>query len=109
MAFKDKITFDKTEVSIYDESGKRPVIYNLTYERITSIQFDRGFMRSMLFLKKPSDRIVVQVRGIEDPVILYSAREGEKFQGYVDGLRKFARDNRITLHDYLAHPEEQKK
>ena len=108
MAMKEKVSFDKTEISVYDDGGKRPQIYNLTYERITSIQLDHGFMRYLGVLKKPSGRIMIQVRGRELPIILYSAKEGDKFQGYVDGLRKFAKENRITLHDYLAHPEEQK-
>ena len=109
MAVKEKISFDKTEISVYDDGGKRPQIYNLTYERITSIQMDHDTMRYMGFLKKPSDRILIQVRGMENPVILYSAKEGDRFNGYVEGLRKFCKDNRITLHDYIAHPEEQKK
>lgn len=101
MAKKNKITFDKTEVCILDDSGKRQAILNLSFERITSIQFDHGSMPFMGIFKKPSDRIVVTVRGLENPCILYSAREGENFQGYVDGLRKFAKDNRITLRDNL--------
>ncbi len=108
MAAREKITFDKTEISVYDDGGKRPQIYNLTYERIMSIQLDHGFMRYLGVLKKPSDRIVIQVRNREEPVILYGVKEGDKFQGYIEGLRKFAKDNRITLHDYIAHPEEQK-
>ncbi len=108
MAAKTKISFDKTEISVYDDSGKRPQIFNLTYERITSIQFDHNTMRYLGLLKKPSDRILIQVRGRENPIILYSAKEGDKFEGYVDGLRKFCKENRITLHDYLAHPEMQK-
>ena len=108
MAAREKITFDKTEISVYDDSGKRPVILNLTYERIMSIQFDHGQMPFMGIFKKPSDRIMFQVRGLENPVILYKAREGDKFDGYIEGLRKFAKDNRITLHDYLANPEQQK-
>lgn len=105
MATKQKITFDKTEISVYDDGGKQPVILNLTYERITSIQFDHGQMPFMGVFKKPSDRIMLQVRGRETPVILYKLREGEKFDEYVEGLRKFAKDNRITLHDYLMSPQ----
>ena len=98
---KNKITFDKTEVCILDDSGKCQQLLNLTYDRITSIQFDHSTMPFLGIFKKPSDRIMVSIRGLEKPCILYSAREGEFFQGYVDGLRKFAKDNRITLHDHL--------
>ncbi len=108
MAPKRKISFDKTEIALYDDSGKRPRILNLTYERITSIQMDHSTMRYLGVLKKPSDRIAIQVRSLENPVCLYSAKEGELFNEYVEGLRTFCKENRITLHDYLAHPEQQK-
>ena len=108
MAIKEKVTFDKTEVIVYDDSGKRMQILNLTYDKITSVQLDHSTMRYMGVLKKPSDRIAITIRGLENPVVLYSAKEGEKFNEYVEGFRKFCKDNRISLHDYLAHPEEQK-
>ena len=103
MAKQDSITFDKTEISVYSLSGKRPAIYNLTYERIVSIQLDHSEMKYMVFMKKPSDRICIQIRGMEAPLILYSAKV-DKFNEYCDGLRKFCKDNRITLRDYLNAP-----
>ncbi len=106
MADKDKVLFDKTEVSVYTVISGHQTILNLPYDKITSIQFDHDTLRTMLVLKKATDRIVINVRGMEDPVVLYSVKEGEKFSKYVDGLRKFAKDNRITVHDYLAHPEQ---
>ena len=105
MAKRDKISFDKTEISLYDDYGSRPRILNLTYDRITSIQFDRSSMRVFGILKKPTDRIMFQIRGLELPVFLYRAREGEDFDRYMEGLRKFARENRITLRDELSPKE----
>ena len=103
MAKHETITFDKTEISIYDVSGKRPAIYNLTYERITSIQLDHSEIKKFYFFKKPSDRIMVQIRGMENPLNIYAVNE-PKFDEYCDGLRKFCKENRITLRDYLSNP-----
>ena len=73
MAFKETITFDRTEMIVYAKLGKRPAILNLTYERIISIRLDHGTMPFLRILKKPSDRIAIQLRRFEKPVILYSA------------------------------------
>ena len=105
MAFRQTITFDKTEIILYAMLRKRPAIMHLTGERIISIQMDHGRMPVLGIFRKPSDRIVFQLRRFEDPIILYSAAVGEQFGELADGMRKFCHDNRITLRDYLAHPE----
>ena len=97
MAFQQTVTFDKTEIILYAMLRKRPAIMHLTGERIISIQLDHGKMPVLGIFRKPSDRIVFQLRRFEDPIILYSATVGEQF----------GHDNRITLRDYLAHPEAQ--
>jgi hypothetical protein len=102
MAAKNKISFDKTEICVLDESGKRPMIFNLTYDKIPSIQFDHATMPVMGIFKKPTDRIMIQVRNREQPIFLYRLKEEQYFDEYITGLRKFAKENRITLHDYLA-------
>ena len=107
MAFKETITFDRTEMIVYAKLGKRPAILNLTYERIISIRLDHGTMPFLRILKKPSDRILIQLRRMENPVILYSAVLGEQFDGLAEGVRRFCKENRVTLYDYLAHPENQ--
>ena len=104
---KSKLVFDKTEMCLVDETGKNPCLLNLTYDKITNVTFDHGTMPYFKFFKKPSDRIVISIRGKVDsmglplPCIYYSAREGAKFQEYLDGLRKFCKDNRITVYDQL--------
>ncbi len=108
MAFRETITFDKTEIILYAMLRNRPAIMHLTGERIVSIQLDHGTMPVFGIFRRPSDRIVFQLRRFEDPVILYSAVLGEKFGELADGMRKFCHDNRITLRDYLAHPEAQR-
>ena len=37
----DKILYDKTEIIVVDETGKRPALLNLTYDKIISISFDK--------------------------------------------------------------------
>ncbi|NLD87025.1 MAG: hypothetical protein GX633_02035 [Clostridiales bacterium] len=102
---KRRIIFDKTEISVVDMSGKNPVRINLTYDKIISIQLDRGFKKKFYFLKKECDRIMIKMRGRENPIPIYSV-DDQYFEEYVSGLRKFAKDNRITLYDYLAKSEE---
>ena len=107
MAFRETITFDTGEIIVCARIRKRPVILNLTAERIISIQLDHGKMPVFGIFRRPSDHIVFQLRRFEEPIILYSAVLGEQFSELADGVRRFCHDNRITLRDYLASPEAQ--
>lgn len=97
----NNMNFDKTEVCINYHGDGRPKILNLNVDRIVSIQFDHGFKRKLLVKKVPCDIITITVRGLEEPFKLYSHEEGEYWPSYIEGLRKFCHDNRITLRDNL--------
>ncbi len=101
---KRMLTFDKTELSVVDLSGKNPVRHNITYDKIISIQLDHSEKKVFLFTKKPCDRILIKKRGSETPIPVYSLND-PLFDEYLDGIRKFAKENRITLYDYLKASE----
>jgi len=97
---RDKIVFDKTEVVLTDTYGKRVVTHNLTFEKIVNIRFDNVKVRNVLWMV-PTRRIAITVRGRENPIVIYEFKDKEYFERYMDGLRKFAKDNRISFYDEL--------
>ena len=103
MAVKEKIMFDKTEFVFTDTYGKRVATFNVTWEMIQSIYFDNCKV-SGFFSTKPSQRITIIMRH-GAPLMLLSCKEKTGFDTYLDGLRKFAKDNRISLFDTLDDPE----
>ncbi|HIR35284.1 MAG TPA: hypothetical protein IAC91_04210 [Candidatus Faecimorpha stercoravium] len=94
----DKIMYDKTEIIVVDETGKRPALLNLTYDKITSIAFDK--CKEGLF-GKPSEKISITVRGKEKPLVYYKGKEKEKFDRYKEMLTKFAKDNKVSFYNNL--------
>ena len=94
----DKIMYDKTEIIVVDETGKRPALLNLPYDKITSIAFDK--CKEGLF-GKPSEKISITVRGKEKPLVYYKGKEKEKFDRYKEMLTKFAKDNKVSFYNNL--------
>lgn len=95
----DKIMYDKTEIIVVDETGKRPALLNLTYDKVISIAFDK--CKEGLF-KKDSEKISITARGKEKPLTYYKGKEGaEKFERYKEMLTKFAKDNKISFYNNL--------
>lgn len=103
---KDKrvLTFDKTELSVVDLAAKKPARHNLTYDKIISIQLEHSKKKTFLFMTKPCDVILIKKRGAEQPIPVYSLNDPH-FDEYLEGIRKFAKENRVTIYDYLANPE----
>ncbi len=95
----DKILYDKTEIIVVDETGKRPALLNLTYDKIISISFDK--CKEGLF-GKPSEKISITVRGKEKPLEYFRGKEGqEKFDRYKEMLVKFCKDNKVSFYNNL--------
>ena len=92
----DKIVFDKTELMIVDESGKRPVLRDITYDKITSIVFEP--CKEGLF-RKDSEKISLIVRGLGKPIEFFKGKEKVKFIFYNEGLDVFAKENKVSLYD----------
>jgi len=101
MMARDKIVFDKTEMVLTDNYGKRVVTHNLTYDKIVNIRFDNAKVRKLLWSVR-TRRIAITVRKRENPIVIYEFMDKEYFEKYMEGLRKFAKDNRVSFYDDLG-------
>lgn len=98
---KERVLFDKTEVTMAVVVGKNVQVVHLTYDRINSVTLEPYTART-LFRKTSSERIPVRASGQAEPYVLEAPREGKYFEGYKEGFRRFCRENRITLYDKLS-------
>lgn len=93
---KEKLLFDKTELVCGILMGNMATVVNVKYSDIICIKFlpfeEKGFLK-----KVPSEMIEIKCKTNS----IYYTKKAEKkyWDKYKDGLRKFARDNRITLED----------
>jgi len=97
----EHIMFDKTEIVLIVMGKKKPQVLNVTYDKIMRIQFDR-FMVRKLFKKVPSEKIIIMIRGRDSAVEFTKLKEKKFFGIYKEGLRKFAKDNRLTFIDNIG-------
>lgn len=98
MLKEPRMTFEKTEIMAKIIINREIRTMQLTYDTITSVTLE-PFEDRTLFKKFPSRRIVMRIKGINDPVIFREAKDGPFFEGYVSGLRRFCKDHRITFYD----------
>lgn len=97
MAKIDPISIDKTELLLFAPAGSGAESINVAYDKILRIEF-RKCEETKVFKKFPSEQIVITIRGREDPVVFYKSKVGdEQFEGYKEGLAKFARNNRVSF------------
>lgn len=97
MARIDPISIDKTELILFAQAGKGMETINVAYDKIQRIEF-RKCEETKVFKKVPSEQIVIMLRGRENPVVFFKSKVGEeKFEGYKEGLAKFAKDNRVSF------------
>ena len=94
----DKIMFDKTEIIVVDETGKRPALLNLTYDKITSVAFDP--CKEGLF-GKPSEKIVITTKGGKN-LTYFKGKEKDRFDFYKENLTKFCKDNKVSFYNNLT-------
>jgi hypothetical protein len=97
----EHIMFDKTEIVLIVMGKKKPQVLNVTYDKIMRIQFDR-FMERKFFKKVPSEKIIIMIRGRDSAVEFTKLKEKKYFEKYKEGLRKFAKDNRLTFMDNIG-------
>jgi hypothetical protein len=95
---KEHLFFDKTEITAAVLSSNPPHVANLQASRISSIII-KPFEEKVAFGKKPSERIEIFVRGNSEPIVYTKLKEKEFWERYKTGLKKFAKDNRITFTD----------
>jgi len=88
---KEKLLFDKTEIVAIDKENK---VKNLTKDNIINVKVDN--CKAGLF-GKPSKRIAFKLRNEEKPLLYFRHKEKDYFGKYVDQLRKFCKENNISL------------
>lgn len=100
-----KILFDKTEIVINYYNGKNREDLNLPYNQITSFSIDKCKVKKF-FKEIETERVGVTARPLGNTTIYYYAnKEGEFFEGYKEGIRKFAKENGISLFDNLKEQD----
>lgn len=92
------IIFDKTEIVMKYKTKNRIESINLTYDQIKNIRINN--CREWQFLKRvPSEEIIITHSRNVTPIIYTKMKDKRYFDSYKSGLRKFAKDNGITLYD----------
>ena len=92
------INFDRTEVVIGFNDGKRFSVLNLQYSDIQRIQFD-SFSEMKLFRKVPSEKISITTAKRAEPIVYTRGKNAQFWDEYKAGFRKFAENNSITFAD----------
>lgn len=100
---KERLLFDKTEIVAMvmvenERAEKRAQMLNLKYNKIVSITI-KPHEEKTLFGKKPSELIEIVVSGRNEPIVYTKLKEKKYWEGYKEGLRKFARENRLSFTD----------
>lgn len=103
---KEHLLFDKTEIMAMvlvegERAQKTAKMVDLKYNKIVSISI-RPFEEKVMFGTKPSEIIEIVVSGSSEPIVFTKMKEKKFWEGYKAGLRRFAKDNRITFNDETA-------
>ena len=92
---KQRVFFDKEEVVVQYNDGKFMTDVVLHADKIASITF---FAKKTKVFGKLVKTVTIRASGI--PPLEYSQKRAkEHFDGYVDGFRKFCKENKVTLYD----------
>ena len=95
---KEHILFDKTELMAMAYMGNIAQMVNLKYNNITGISI-KPIMEKSGFSKKPSEIIEIKVNNMPVPLTYTMLKEKQFWDSYKTNLKKFAKNNRITLID----------
>lgn len=94
----EKIYFDKTEIVCFVATKKKYVTVNLTYDKFIRISLEK--CKELNWFKLvDSEKLVMKIRGREKPIEYTKLQNKKHWQHYVDGLKKFAKDNNIRFDD----------
>lgn len=94
----DTVTFDRTELVIEHETKNRYETLNISYNQIIRIDFEK-YVYKRLFKKEESERIILLIRGREEPLILTKRMCGQNFNEIKSGMKAFAKENKLTMFD----------
>lgn len=90
---KEHIIFDKTELVVAILGGPEARMENVKYSDVINVTFRSG--GTGLFAKGEA----IEIKTKRTPIVFEQKKEKKFWDGYKDGLRKFCKDNRITLND----------
>ena len=100
MSKPEKIMCDMTEMVVIDETNPRRAMVRIVYSQIINIAFDpcteAGFFRQL-----PSEKISINLKNREEPIVYYMSKDKENWEGYKAQIRKFCKQNRVSLYDNL--------
>jgi len=94
------ILCDKTEIVLTYDTKEGYRTMSVPYDKIISITVGQTEVRK-LFRKVTTDKIEFKLRNREEPIIYTRIDEKEHFDKYIEDISKFAKDNKITLHNNL--------
>lgn len=94
---KDHLIMDKTEIIADQLLGNQWRKISARADRIKAINFDIIETRKFIFLKGTDE--VISIEASPMPIKFFRSKEKGFFDGYKTQLEKFAKDNRITIHD----------
>ena len=97
----EKLLFDKTELVYRDMVGSREVMRNISYDRISGILVGTKINKKLFgLIKSVSEAVRITVAGLSEPLDIVKSEEGdEMYARYLEGLRKFAHDNHVTMRE----------
>lgn len=97
---EEKIMCDAGEMVVIDESSSRRAMLRIVYHQVIHIAFD-PCKETKFFRELPSEKITINLKNREEPLVYYKAKDKEHWENYKAQLRKFCKDNRVSLYDNL--------
>lgn len=90
------------EITTYPDGKKENKIF--PWRDIVSVRVTKGVKTTLIFFKKPYERIEVQTTNPETPqyempILLYRSKYEEDFDDYVDQLKKYSEKKNFTFKD----------
>ena len=99
MAKKIVLFTDKTEIMGTGLVDGKTQDFNLVYDKVARIQFDKTEIRQ-LFKKIPTEQIrIITKSGVS--IYYHRIRVPDDFDKYMDKLTEFARSNAVSFQDNL--------
>gem|GEM_PF-1070327 len=97
----EKLLIDKTELVYRDMVGSREVMRNISYDQITSILVGTKIIKKFFgLIKSTTEAVRITVAGVGSPLDIVKSEEGDlMYARYLEGLKKFAHDNHVTIRE----------
>jgi len=92
---KERLLIGKKDLTAEYLNGKKFETADLACEDIASVTIEP--YKAGLFKNKPGERIVIVRCVPSEPIIYYSEKLKNVFDGYVKELEKFCTDNRVKF------------